>query len=96
MRLEILNPQAQTAEESVKAAPRPSDLRGKRVGLYWNLKAGGDHALAGAAEQLAARYPGTSFRRYWGEVGGLIRMATAQDVARIAAECDAVIGTSSD
>ena len=40
--------------------------------------------------------PGTTFTRYWGEVGGLIRMATAEDVARIAAECDAVVGTSSD
>lgn len=96
MRLEILNPQAVTAEAAVRAASRPSDLRGKRVGLYWNLKAGGDHALAHAADQLAARYPDTRFRRYWGEVGGLIRMATAEDVARIAAECDVVIGTSSD
>lgn len=96
MRLEILNPQAQTAEETVKAAPRSPDLRGKRIGLYWNMKAGGDHALSSAAELLATRYPNTTFKRYWGEVGGLIRMATASDVSRIASECDAVIGTSSD
>lgn len=96
MRLEVLNPQARTAEQSVKAAPRSPDLRGKRVGLYWNLKAGGDRALASAAELLGRRYPGTTFKQYWGEVGGIIRMATAADVARIAAECDAVIGTSSD
>jgi len=96
MKLEILNPQAQTAEETVKAAVRPHDLRGKRIGLYWNLKAGGDQALAHAAARLGERYPGTTFKQYWGEVGGLIRMATAEDVARMAAECDAVIGTSSD
>ena len=96
MRLEILNPQAQTIELTVKAAHRPSDLAGKRIGLYWNLKAGGDHALTRAAELLSQRFPEVTFTRYWGEVGSLFRMATAADVERIAAECDAVIGTTSD
>ena len=96
MRLEVLNPQAQTSEEVVKAAARPADLAGKRIGLYWNLNAGGHHALSRAAELLAQRFPGTTFTRHWGEVGGLIRMATPEDVTRIAAGCDAVIGTSSD
>ncbi|MBI4611756.1 MAG: hypothetical protein HY726_22435 [Candidatus Rokubacteria bacterium] len=96
MRLEVLNPQAQTVEQTVKAAHRPSDLTGKRIGLYWNLKAGGDHALTRAAELLSQRVPGAAFSRYWGEVGSLFRMATAADVERIAADCDAVIGTTSD
>jgi len=96
MRLEVLNPQARTVEQAVKAAPRPADLRGKRIGLYWNLKAGGDHALTRAAELLGQRAPGVTFRRYWGEVGSLFRMATPADVQRMAAECDAVIGTTSD
>ncbi len=96
MRLEVLNPQAQTIEQTVKAANRPSDLTGKRIGLYWNLKAGGDHALTRAAELLSQRFAGVTFARYWGEVGSLFRMATAADVERIATECDAVIGTTSD
>ncbi len=96
MRLEVLNPQAQTIEQTVKPANRPIDLRDKRIGLYWNLKSGGDHALTRAAELLSQRFPGAAFRRYWGEVGSLFRMATAADVERIAAECDAVIGTTSD
>jgi hypothetical protein len=96
MRLEILNPQAQTVEQTVKPAHRPPDLAGRRIGLYWNLKAGGDHALTRAAELLGPRYPGVTFRRYWGEVGSLFRMATPADVERMAAECDAVIGTTSD
>ncbi|MBI2153959.1 MAG: hypothetical protein HYU24_09670 [Candidatus Rokubacteria bacterium] len=96
MRLEVLNPQAATIEHTAKAAHRPPDLRGKRVGLYWNLKAGGDHALTRTAERLGQRFPGATFKRYWGEVGSLFRMATAADVERIAAECDAVIGTTSD
>ena len=96
MRLEVLNPQASTIEQTVKAAHRLPDLIGKRIGLYWNLKAGGDHALTRAAELLTQRFPGLTFKRYWGEVGSLFRMATAADVQRIAAECDAVIGTTSD
>jgi hypothetical protein len=96
MRLEVLNPQAQTVEQTVKAANRLLDLPGKAIGLYWNLKAGGDHALTRVAELLAERYPGVTFKRYWGEVGSLFRIATATDVERIAAECDAVIGTTSD
>ena len=96
MRLEVLNPQAPTIEQTVKPAHRSPDLKGKRIGLYWNLKAGGDHALARAAEFLGQRLPGATFKRYWGEVGSLFRMATAGDVQRIAAECDAVIGTTSD
>ena len=96
MRLEVLNPQASTIEETVKAANRPADLGGKRIGLYWNLKAGGDHALTRASELLGQRFPGVAFKRYWGEVGSLFRMATATDVERIAAECEAVIGTTSD
>lgn len=96
MRLEVLNPQAQTVEQTVKPANRPSDLKGKRIGLYWNLKAGGDHALTRAAELLGQRFPGVTFSRYWGEVGSLFRMATPEDTERIASECDAVIGTTSD
>ena len=96
MRLEILNPQATTIEQTVKAAHPSPDLKGKRIGLYWNLKAGGDHALTRAAELLGQRFPGVTFKRYWGEVGSLFRMATAADVERMASECDAVIGTTSD
>ena len=33
MRLEVLNPQAQTLEQTVKPAHRASDLRGKKAGV---------------------------------------------------------------
>jgi hypothetical protein len=44
-RLEILNPVARTMEFSVKPAPRLRDWTGVTIGLYWNIKAGGDCAL---------------------------------------------------
>ena len=72
-RLEILNPVAATVEHSVKPAPRRADLRGATVGLYWNMKSGGDAALDETERLLRARFPDTRFRRYTGSVGFLMR-----------------------
>jgi len=95
-RLEILNPVAKTVEFSVKPAERPRDLKGLTVGLYWNMKAGGDAALDETERLVAARFPETRFRRYTGSVGWLMRHCTAEDADRIASEVDAVVGTTAD
>lgn len=95
-RLEILNPVAATLEHSVKPAARLRDLRGATIGLYWNMKAGGDAALDRTEQLLRARFPETSFRRYHGSVGFLMRHATAEDADRMAAEVQAVVGTTAD
>jgi hypothetical protein len=94
--LEILSPVARTVEHSVKSAPRPPDLAGTTVGLYWNMKAGGDHALDRVEALLRERYPGLRVRRYTGSVGWLMRHATAEDCDRMAAEVQAVVGTTND
>jgi len=94
--LEICHPVAKTVEHSVKPAARPADLKGLRIGLYWNMKAGGDAALDEAERLLAARFPETRFRRYTGSVGWLMRHCTAEDAERIASEVDAVVGTTAD
>jgi len=94
--LEVLNPVAEIIRAAVPAARRPDSLEGKRVGLFWNNKPGGDVALAAVAEELSKRYPGITFRNYLGSVGSSTRYMTPEDAARMAAECDAVIGTSSD
>ena len=95
-RLEILNPVARTVERSVKPAPRRRDLTGATIGLYWNMKAGGDAALDRTQALLAARFPGATFKRYTGSVGWLMRHATAEDADRIASEVSAVVGTTAD
>ncbi|MBI2217000.1 MAG: hypothetical protein HYU51_06840 [Candidatus Rokubacteria bacterium] len=95
-RVEILNPVATTVERSVKPAPRPRDLRGLTVGLYWNMKGGGDAALDRTEALLRERFPDTTFRRYTGSVGFIMRHATPEDADRIAAEVDAVVGTTAD
>ena len=95
-RLEIVNPVAKTVEHSVNPAPRPRDLGGATVGLYWNMKAGGDAALDRTETRLRERFPDTRFRRYTGSVGFIMRHATAEDADRIASEVDVVVGTTAD
>ena len=95
-RLEVLNPVAEIVERSVKPASRPRDLGGLTIGLYWNMKAGGDAALDRTEALLRARHPGVSVRRYTGSVGWLMRHMTAEDADRVAAEVHAVVGTTND
>ncbi len=94
--IRVRNPVAQTVSQQVEPAPRLGDLNGKHIGLYWNMKAGGDVALARIKARLEERYPGARFTEYQGSVGGLMRHCTAADSDRIAKEVDAVIGTTSD
>ena len=95
-RLEVLNPVAKTVEFSVKPAPRLRDWSGVSIGLYWNMKAGGDFALDRTEQRLHEMFPGLTFKRYTGSVGWLMRHCTAEDADRIASEVHAVVGTTCD
>jgi hypothetical protein len=94
--VEVLNPVARAVERSIKPAPRLRDLGAATVGLYWNMKAGGDAALDKTAELLRARFPAVRVRHYTGSVGWLMRHCTAEDADRIASEVQAVVGTTND
>ena len=95
--LEFLNPVAETEFHHVPPAARVgAGLDGKTVGLFWNMKPGGDVALRVVREKLAERFPGAAFRDYVGSVGSSVRLATPEDQDRMAAECDVVIGTTGD
>ena len=96
MKLHVLSPVAQKMEKKGSLAPRLSKLEGKFIGLYWNLKSGGDIALRHAGELLKTRYPGLETKMYVGAVGRTHRMATKDDVKRMAGECAAVIGSTAD
>ncbi len=96
VKLQVLNPQAKTEIAPINTASRVGDLTGKTIGLYWNMKAGGDVALERTAHHLSQRFSGVEFRNYMGSVGGMLRHATGEDADRVAAECDAVVGTTSD
>lgn len=94
--IEICNPVAQIARRTASAAVRPSSLEGKRLGLFWNNKPGGNIALRWAAKRLAERFAGLTVHEYQGSVGSSTRYMTPGDRAQITAECDVVIGSTAD
>jgi hypothetical protein len=95
-RLEVLNPVALAEEKSIPPAARVGDMAGKRVGLYWNMKSGGDLALDRIETLLKERFRGIAANRYIGSVGFMMRHLTPGDAERIARECDVVVGTTND
>ncbi len=91
--LEVLNPDAvmQGQIESHEMAPRDPSLAGKRVGLIWNAKRGGDIALDRAGEQIKKRYPDVEVIRFDGN------MPCAPDLLEKAMqECDVFVGSTGD
>lgn len=95
-RLRVYNPVAEILEVNHPPAARIDDLNGKRIGLYWNMKAGGDVALERTQQLLQQRYPDATFANYRGSVGWMMRHVTEGDARKVAAECDAVVGTTAD
>jgi len=96
VKLVVANPMAASTVVTIPPAPRPRDLDGRAIGLYWNIKAGGDVALERAETQLAQRYPGATFVHLVGSIGSTVRHLTPRDADRIAATCAAVVGTTGD
>lgn len=99
--LDILNPVAIAKDEQSQAerfppAPRLAGFDGKTIGLFWNGKHHGGTALERVKTALASRFPSLRFRDYYGEIGSSVRHATTPQLDRMAAECDAVVGTSAD
>jgi hypothetical protein len=94
--LKVLNPVAPSAKKRFEAAPRVAELAGKRVALFWNMKAGGDHALQRVAEVLGKRYPTAEFSFHTGDTGSMVRRLTREGADKIANGSDAVVGTTGD
>jgi hypothetical protein len=93
--ISILNPVAdEKAKAEIKSAPKLSDLDGKRIGLFWNGKAGGDVILSQTAELLHKRYNGIIFKNYTGKDSP--RKLAPEQADDIAKECDAVIASTFD
>lgn len=96
VKLVVANPLAESTVQSIRPAARPSDLDGKTIGLYWNIKSGGDAALDRTELVLGARYPNARFVRLVGSIGSTVRHLTPADADRIASTCDATVGTTGD
>jgi hypothetical protein len=100
-RLEIVNPVAEPlastdAAERFDPAPRPAELDGLRIGLFWNGKPQGDVGLAHTRALLERLYDDVTFVEVFGERGALARFAAEGQLALMESECDVVIGSTAD
>lgn len=91
--IRVYNPVAVKAPLNVPAAPRDGgSLDGKRIGLIWNGKPGGNVALEVLAEHLGRRYPTATFwRSDWYSYP-----FTDGQLEQIEKNCDVAIGTTGD
>ena len=92
-RLEVLNPVAAlpTETQRVPPVPRLSTLEGRRVGLYWNYKPGGNFALERVGEMLKERYKNIRVQMYPAP-----RPVPQKVLEEVRSECDVVIGSTAD
>jgi hypothetical protein len=80
--LTVMNPRGAVAPPpKVAAASRPGDLAGKRIGLYWNGKAGADKFLDVVEAFLKERLPASTVLRFEGplDVGDSGAAALAEE-----------------
>ncbi|HVN95274.1 MAG TPA: hypothetical protein VMT62_02500 [Syntrophorhabdaceae bacterium] len=82
--LAVLNPQGEIAPPPVFVpTARVASLDGKKIGIYWNGKQGGENFWDVVEEQLKTRYPSAEVIRYKGPFD--LGQAMAEKIAK---ECD--------
>ena len=59
--LRVLNPTAILSFKPIAPAKRLKELKNKKIGLYWNLKARGNIALERVKELMSERFEGMEF-----------------------------------
>ena len=91
--LEVLNPVAVSEGELVKtaAAPRPETLAGKKVGLLWNTKRGGNIGLERVGELLKQRHSDIQLFPLEIKEG-----ATREMIEQVVKSCDVTVGSTGD
>ncbi len=81
--LSVLNPRGEIAPPPVFAPqPRIADLSGKRVGIYWNGKAGGNYFWNVVEQLVKERIPNVTVVRYEGayDLGETLAAKMAREV----------------
>ena len=88
---QVLNPTAEYETARYHSAPRMTAIDGQRIGLLWNSKACGDTLLRALGGLLQEQYKDIKLINY-----DLRINIGAENIKKIAAECDAVIGSVGD
>jgi hypothetical protein len=81
--LELLNPRGEIKPPPTFApTPRVTDLAGKRIGIYWNGKSGGNNFWDVAEEALKEKFPTATILRYKGpfDLGEKVAGTLAKEV----------------
>ena len=81
--LHVLNPRGKiTLPPLSPPSKRISDLKGKKIGLYWNEKQGGNHFWNGIEQVLKEKLPETAILRYSGafDLGDELAAKMAKEV----------------
>ena len=85
--LEVFNPRGEIPTKPVLTPnPRPNDLTGKKVGLFWNGKAGADFFMNAVSDLIKERYPETVVRLFEGPLH-----PSDEQIEEVASQSDAVI-----
>jgi hypothetical protein len=81
--LELLNPRGEIKPPPTFApTPRVADLAGKKIGIYWNGKSGGNNFWDVAEELLKEKFPTATILRYKGpfDLGEKVAGTLAKEV----------------
>jgi len=81
--IQVLNPRGEiTLPPLSPPSKRISDLKGKKIGLYWNEKQGGNHFWNGIEQLLKEKLPETAILRYSGafDLGDELAAKMAKEV----------------
>jgi hypothetical protein len=85
--IEVMNPRSDIAPPpSFPPSPRVNELAGKRIGIYWLGKAGGDNFFDAFEKILKEKYPTAKTIRYKGALDIGDKMA-----AQVAKEVDTLV-----
>ncbi len=94
VRLEVLSPVGIADIKPVIPAARLSTLEGKKIGMIWNAKPGGEYLLDEIEKQLSAKYKGITFVRMQSEQG--MSAEEMIEVLKKAPQVDAVVHSVGD
>ncbi len=96
--MRVMNPVAERQVRKSRLADRVADLKGKRVGLFWNGKPNGDRVLEEIANARASRFPGSSAVKMW-EIAPQTRTVygnPAENLKRMSQCADFIVSASGD
>ena len=88
---QVLNPTAEYDTVRYTSASRVTAIDDQKIGLLWNGKTGGEMLLGALGELLQEKYQDIKLINY-----DLRINIGAENIKKIAAECDAVIGSVGD